>query len=58
MAENRVICNCMDVDYLTIKEAIANGATTVEEIQEATGAGTACGGCIPDIEAILAEENN
>lgn len=55
MSENRVICHCMDIDYLTIKEAIANGATTVEEIQEATGAGTACGGCITEIEEILAE---
>lgn len=55
MADNRTICFCKNVDYLTIKEAIANGATTVEAIQKATGAGTVCRGCIPRIEEILAE---
>jgi len=30
---------------------------TVEEVQEATQAGTVCGGCIPDIEEILSEIN-
>ena len=29
------------------------GAKTVEEIQEATGAGTVCGGCLDDIQMIL-----
>ena len=55
MEGNKTICFCKNVDYKTIKEAIANGATTVEEIQKATGAGTACRGCIPKIEEILAE---
>ena len=30
---------------------------TVEEVQDATQAGTVCGGCIPDIEEILNEIN-
>lgn len=55
MAENKTICHCHDVDYLTIRMAMVNqNARTVAEIQEITGAGTGCGGCIPDIEAILA----
>lgn len=55
MAENRIICNCMNVDYMTIRMAMVNNtARTVAEIQELTGAGTGCGGCIPDIEEILA----
>lgn len=55
MAGNRIICNCMNVDYLTIRMAMVNHtARTVEDIQKITGAGTGCGGCIPDIEAILA----
>ena len=55
MAENKIICNCMNVDYMTIRMAMVNNtARTVEEIQELTGAGTGCGGCIPDIEEILA----
>jgi NAD(P)H-nitrite reductase large subunit len=30
---------------------------TVEEVHDKTTAGTVCGGCIPDIEEILAERN-
>ena len=29
------------------------GARTIDEIKEMTGAGTACGGCLPKIQAIL-----
>lgn len=34
------------------------GLKSVEEVGEATGAGTICGGCIPDIEDILKEINS
>lgn len=55
MAVNKIICKCMEVDYLTIRMAMVNHtARTVEEIQQITGAGTGCGGCIPEIEKILA----
>ena len=39
--------------YDKIIDAINSGAGTIEEIQEATGAGTVCGGCISDIEELL-----
>lgn len=55
MSENRIICTCQDVDYNTIKKAIEDGAKTVDDIMEATGAGTVCGGCISEIEEILQE---
>lgn len=51
--KNYIVCNCKNVDILTIKKAMLEGATTVEEIKEKTGAGTGCGGCIPEIENIL-----
>lgn len=54
MAGNKVICRCRNIDYISIRKAMIAGARTVEEIQEMTGAGTACGGCIPEIEKILA----
>jgi bacterioferritin-associated ferredoxin len=55
MAGHKIICKCMEVDYLTIRMAMVNHtARTVEEIQQITGAGTGCGGCIPEIEEILA----
>ena len=53
MAANRVICHCKNVDYITIRKAMIEGARTVEEIQEKTGAGTGCGSCIGEIEKIL-----
>lgn len=55
MSENRIICTCQDVDYNTIKKAIEDGAKTVDDIMETTGAGTVCGGCISEIEEILQE---
>lgn len=51
---NRVICRCKGVTYIEIRKAMINGARTVEEIKEMTGAGTGCGGCISQIEEILA----
>lgn len=55
MSENRVICPCQDIDYNTIKKAIEDGADTVDDIMEATGAGTICGACIDEIEEVLEE---
>ncbi|MGL5067514.1 MAG: (2Fe-2S)-binding protein [Sarcina sp.] len=50
---NNIICNCKNIDYITIRKAMINGARTVDEIKELTGAGTGCGGCIPKIQEIL-----
>jgi bacterioferritin-associated ferredoxin len=58
----KVICYCQQVTEKEIKDAMANGAKTLKEIQEATGAGTGnqcsernptgkC--CSGDIQAIL-----
>lgn len=49
-----MICFCKQVDYVTIRKAMVNGARTVEEIKEITGAGTGCGRCVSEIEKILA----
>ena len=61
MNMNKIVCNCMDVTYQQVKDAIDNGASTLEEVQEATGAGTACGGCVDDLQRLvdefLAEKN-
>ena len=36
-----------------IKSAVDAGASTLEEVQDATGAGTVCGACIEDIEHLI-----
>lgn len=54
MAGNKMICMCKQVDYITIRKAMIQGARTVEEIKQMTGAGTGCGRCVGAIEEILA----
>ena len=52
------ICHCNGVMKSEIVKAIREkGLKTVEEVQDATDAGTGCGGCIDDIEEILKEVN-
>ena len=55
MSDENVICTCMDVTAGAIKDAFENGAHTVEDIQNATGAGTICGACLDEIEHLLGE---
>lgn len=49
----KTICYCLNVNEDEIKQAITDGANSVDDIKEATGAGTACGACIKRIEKIL-----
>lgn len=59
MAQDVLICNCNEVYRNEIIKAIEEkGLKTVEEVGEATGAGTICGGCIDDIQAVIDEYYN
>lgn len=49
-----LVCYCLKVDYATIRKAMKDGARTVDDIQEMTKAGTGCGRCLSQVEAILA----
>ena len=53
--EDRVICDCMNVTYGDIKKAIDNGAKTLDEVKEATEAGTICGVCEDEIQEVIDE---
>jgi len=55
MDMNETVCFCADVNAGQIKAAVEAGATTVEAVGEATGAGTHCGGCQPKIEELIKE---
>ncbi len=50
---DKIICHCKQVSFGDIRRAMVNGVRTVDEIVEATGAGTGCGKCLPVIEKIL-----
>ena len=57
-SDNDTICNCMGVTRGEIIKAIKEkNLTTVEQVGDATDAGTGCGGCQEDIQAILDEVN-
>ncbi|CAN0338040.1 unnamed protein product, partial [Chrysoparadoxa australica] len=49
----RMICSCHGVGANAICQAIAAGAATVDGIGNATGAGTNCGSCKPELRALL-----
>ena len=52
--QEKIVCRCFNISEEKIRRvAIENHLTTVEEITNFTKAGGGCGGCIPDIEAIL-----
>ena len=53
--EDRIICECMNVSYEDIKNAVKEGAKTLDDIKEATEAGNICGICEDDIQEVLDE---
>lgn len=50
---DKIVCSCLGITTGMIKEAVDAGADTPEEVQEATGAGTACGACMEDVERLV-----
>lgn len=58
---DEIVCNCTGVTKGMIKEAVEAGASTLEDVQEATGAGTVCGACLEDVknlvEALVREQS-
>ena len=49
-----LVCACLKVGEKAIDQAICGGAASVEAVGRATGAGTNCGSCRPDIARRLA----
>ncbi len=44
-----MVCACLKVPARTIDQAIEAGARSIEAIGAATGAGTNCGSCRPEV---------
>jgi NAD(P)H-nitrite reductase large subunit len=47
------VCFCGSVTVGDIKAAVEDGNTTLEAVQEATGAGTHCGGCVDKVKDLI-----
>ncbi|MDE6208992.1 MAG: (2Fe-2S)-binding protein [Lachnospiraceae bacterium] len=50
---DKVVCSCLNITNGMIKDAVEAGATTLEEVQEKTGAGTVCGVCLDDVQHLV-----
>jgi len=50
------VCLCLGVTDHDLRETIADGATSTEEVMYCTGAGTRCGTCRATVAAIVQDE--
>ncbi|NLO35350.1 MAG: (2Fe-2S)-binding protein [Clostridiaceae bacterium] len=53
MAGNRVICSQNNIDYITIRKAMVQGARTQAEVAKRAGVCTVCAGCRAKLDQIL-----
>ena len=54
-ASDHYVCQCMALTRDDLLEAMRSGATTVKALSAQTGAGSACGGCLPKLAELTAE---
>ena len=52
---SKLVCLCNLVTEDEIKDVLKKGAATTKEIQDFTRAGTTCGKCLPEIDALVEE---
>jgi bacterioferritin-associated ferredoxin len=52
------VCICAAVPDHEIRSCVARGASTVEEVGDACGAGTGCGSCHDRIDTFIAAAAN
>jgi bacterioferritin-associated ferredoxin len=52
-----VVCSCRAVSDSVVREAIAAGATSVEDVTAHCAAASRCGGCWPTLERMLTEHS-
>lgn len=53
MDMNKIVCNCYGITNGMIKDAVDAGANTLEEVQDATDVGNACGVCLDDVQRLV-----
>ena len=61
MVENYTVCNCMQVSYADIANALDSNKSfesvlaAFEDVQKATSCSTGCGGCYQQVLDIISE---
>lgn len=53
--DHQILCTCLQVPRSAVLAALKSGATSLEALQQRTGAGLSCGTCIPSLKEILGE---
>lgn len=53
MNDEDIVCTCLGITVKDIKEAIAQGCNSFSQVQDKTGAGTVCGACTEEVEALV-----
>lgn len=53
MDRERVVCPCLDISIGDIEKAVQNGASSLEDVQEQTEAGTVCEACVEELEDVI-----
>ena len=53
MKPDKIVCECLGITNGMIKDAVDNGASTLEEVQEVTEASTICGACTDDVQRLV-----
>ncbi len=48
-----IICHCHAVNDRQIREAVANGVTSVRGLHRELGVGNTCGQCLPQVRHVL-----
>jgi ferredoxin-nitrate reductase len=51
----KLVCSCNNVGADNLRQAIATGCGSLTELCAATGAGTGCGSCRPEVQRLLEE---
>lgn len=51
--EARIVCDCMGVTDADIEDAVKQGDTTFEQLQNRTKVGTGCGECIENVRKLM-----
>lgn len=49
----KVVCHCKNITDKDIEKFVEEGGGTFEELQEKTGLGTVCGGCVSEAKELL-----
>ena len=53
--KNRLVCECYDIYFEDIKNALENGADSFEDLERSMRLGVLCSACIGDSKKVISE---